>query len=190
MLYGQRLADSALMRIGLNIVRHRLGTMSFRFRLGPFTFGRSGVRLSVWKRLFGFSIPLSREGRAFSRIGFGPFSWFFNGSPAPHGGEAELEKRLHALGNHERGAIKAFGCDLQFLEKIQRFGVPWRGVQERLKEELPGTFPNRDEIAYSLVPKAMDIVYGEQESAWKTEKRPSKSGNGYTTWIVIIETGA
>ena len=101
-----------------------------------------------------------------------------------------MEKRLHALGNHERAAIKAFGCDLQFLEMIQRFGVPWRGVQERLKEELPGTFPNRDEIAYSLVPKAMDIVYGEQESAWKTEKRPSKSGNGYTTWIVIIETGA
>jgi hypothetical protein len=163
--------------------------MSFRFRLGPFTFGRSGVRLSLWSRLFGFSIPLSGEGRAFSRIGFGPFRWFFNGSPAPQGGEAELEKRLHTLGSHERAAIKAFGCDLQFLEKIQQFGVPWRGVQERLKEELPDTVPNRNDVAYSLVPKAMDIVFGEQESAWKTEKRPSKSGNGYTTWIVTIETG-
>ena len=65
-----------------------------------------------------------------------------------------------------------------------------RGVQERLKEEIPDTLSNQEEIAYSLVPKAMDIVFGEQESAWKTEKRPSKSGNGYTTWIVTIEADA
>jgi hypothetical protein len=36
------------------------------------------------------------------------------------------------------------------------------------------------------VPKAMDIVFGQQKTAWKTEKRPAKSGRGYTTWIVII----
>jgi hypothetical protein len=27
---------------------------------------------------------------------------------------------------------------------------------------------------------------GQQETAWKTEKRPAKSGSGYTTWIVVI----
>jgi hypothetical protein len=133
---------------------------------------------------------LSGKGRSFSKIGIGPFSWFFNGSSAPHGGEAELEKRLHTLGSYERAAIKAFGFDLQFLEKIRKFGVPWRGVQERLKEELPGTVSNRNDIAYSLVPKAMDVVFGEQEAAWKTKKRPSKSGNGSTTWIVLIRSGA
>jgi len=36
----------------------------------------------------------------------------------------------------------------------------------------------------------MDAVFGQQDTVWKTEKRPSKSGNGFTTWIVIIKTGA
>jgi len=94
------------------------------------------------------------------------------------------------LGSYEGEAIKAFRSDRQFLEKLRRYGVPWRGVQERLKEELPNLLSDRDKIAYGLVPKAMDVVFGEQETAWKTERRPSKSGSGYTTWIVIIETGA
>jgi len=93
-------------------------------------------------------------------------------------------------GSYEEIAIKAFRSDQQFLEKIRRYGVPWRGVQERLKEELPDLLSDRDNIAYGLVPKAMEAVFGQQETGWKTERRPSKSGSGYTTWIVIVETGA
>jgi hypothetical protein len=59
----------------------------------------------------------------------------------------------------------------------------------RLKEELPDLLSDRDKIADGLVPKTMDAVFGQQETAWKTERRPSKSGSGYTTWIVIIKTG-
>ena len=44
---------------------------------------------------------------------------------------------------------------------------------------------DRDQIAYGLVPKAMNAVFGEQTVAWGTEKRPAKSGTGFTTWIVI-----
>jgi hypothetical protein len=106
------------------------------------------------------------------------------------GGEAEVEKEKHMLDSYEEAAIEAFRSDRQFLEKLQRYGVPWRGVQERLKEEVPDLLSDRDKIAYSLVPKAMDAVFGQQETAWKTERRPSKSGSGYTTWIVIVETGA
>jgi len=51
--------------------------MSFRFRLGPFTFGRSGVRLSLWRRGTGFSVPLSGKGRAFGKTTVGPVSWYF-----------------------------------------------------------------------------------------------------------------
>ena len=169
--------------------------MSFRFRLGPFTFGRTGTRLSLWSRGTGFLIPVSgKKGRSFGKIGFGPFSWFFRGSPAAppaaHGGEAEAENNQHRLGSYDGAAIKAFGSDQQFLEKLRQYGVPWRGVQERLKEELPDQLIDRDKIAYRLVPKAMDAVFGQQNAAWKTEKRPPKSGSGFTTWIVIIETGA
>lgn len=88
--------------------------------------------------------------------------------------------------SYEDAAIKAFRSDSQFLDQLRRFGKPWRGVQERLKEELPDLLSDRDKIAYGLVPKAMNAVFGQQETAWKTEKRPAKSGSGYTTWIVVI----
>ena len=54
--------------------------MGFRFRIGPFTFGRSGTRLSLWRSGAGVSVPLSRKGRSFGKIGFGPLSWYFGGS--------------------------------------------------------------------------------------------------------------
>jgi uncharacterized protein len=63
--------------------------------------------------------------------------------------------------------------------------MPWRGVQERLKEELPHHLGSVDSIAYGLVPKAMSAVFGPQGAAWITEKRPSKSGSGLTTWVVV-----
>ena len=107
-------------------------------------------------------------------------------APAAGGDEAEVEEEQDVLGSYEDAAIKAFRSDSQFLDQIRRFGKPWRGVQERLKEELPDLLSDRDKIAYGLVPKAMNAVFGQQETAWKTEKRPSKSGSGYTTWIVLI----
>ncbi len=169
--------------------------MRFRFRLGPFTFGRGGTRLSLWRRGTGVSIPLSgKKGRSFGKVGVGPISGFFGGSPTTQNGKQDSqaygEKKEHKLGSYEGAAISAFGSDRQFLERLRHYGVPWRGVQERLKEELPERLFDRDNIAYRLVPKAMDAVFGQQNSAWKTEKRPSKSGNGFTTWIVIIKTGA
>ena len=165
--------------------------MSIRFRLGPFTFGRTGARFSLWGRGSGVSIPLSRKGRSFGKISFGPFSWFFGGaSTAPTAtcddNDVAAEKELGGLGSYEDAAIMALRSDEQLLMKLRRYGVPWRGVQECLKVGLPENLADRDSIAYGLVPRAMDAVFGKQEAAWKTERRPSKSGNGYTTWIVII----
>lgn len=94
------------------------------------------------------------------------------------------------LGSCEGAAIKAFQSDRKFLNRLRQYGVPWRGVQERLKEDLPEDLFDRDNIAYRLVPKGMDAVFGQQNTAWKTEKRTAKSGNGSTTWIVIIKTDA
>lgn len=54
--------------------------MGFRFRIGPFTFGRTGIRLSLWRFGTGLSISLFGKGRSFSKIGFGPLSWHFSGS--------------------------------------------------------------------------------------------------------------
>ncbi len=53
--------------------------MSRRFRLGPLTFGKTGTRLSMWRRGSGFSVPLfSKKNRAFAKIKLGMFSFYFN----------------------------------------------------------------------------------------------------------------
>jgi len=54
--------------------------MRTRIRIGPFTFGSSGVRLSPWSKGTGFSIPLfNRNARSFGKIRLGPFSFYFGG---------------------------------------------------------------------------------------------------------------
>ena len=160
--------------------------MGFRFRLGPFTFGRSGARLSVGRRGVGLSIPLTGRGRTFGRIGFGPFNWYFGGTQAAASDARSGDEGSNQTTPYEIAAIEALRSDQEFIERLRRFGVPWRGVQERLKEEFPHLIPDRDKMAYALVPKALDSVFGPQEKGWTTEKRPSKSGKGNTTWIVTL----
>ena len=54
--------------------------MRTRIRIGPFTFGRSGTRLSPWRGGTGFSIPLfNRNARSFGKIKLGIFSFYFKG---------------------------------------------------------------------------------------------------------------
>lgn len=161
--------------------------MGFRLRLGPFTFGRSGIRLSLWLGGVGFSAPLFGKGRTYGKVGIGPLSWY--GQSGERRVAVPVEKRSgagpHPFTREEVAAIEAFGADQRFLERLQQYGMPWRGVQERLKEELPPDFSERDSIAYDLVPRAMGAIFGDQGGVWTTEKRPSKSGSGSTTWIVV-----
>lgn len=168
--------------------------MRFRFRIGPFTFGRSGTRLSLWSRGSGLSVPLTGKGQTFGKIGIGPLSGYFGGSPTVSPSESndedELQKRAPELLPYEDVAIEALRSDGEFLRRLQEQGAPWRGIQERLKQSLPSGVPNQDQIAYELVPKAMDHIFGLQGAAWTTEKRPSKRTDGYTTWIVAIDAGA
>jgi hypothetical protein len=157
--------------------------MGFRFRLGPFTFGRSGTRLSLWGGGMGVSVPLSGKGRAYGKVGVGPVSW--TGTLEDGRSSKAADQQPRALTDVEAAAVEALRADQDFLRRLQRNGLPWRGVQERLKEELPHHLPDRHGIAYALVPTAMNAVIGPQGTAWTTAKRRSKIGSGTTTWIVV-----
>lgn len=55
--------------------------MGLRFRLGLFTFGKTGIRLSLFRRGSGVSIPMmgSRSRPAgFGTARLGPFRWYSN----------------------------------------------------------------------------------------------------------------
>jgi len=72
------------------------------------------------------------------------------------------------------------------LDRIRRNGMPWKGVQMELFGALPKVLDEqeRDKLAYRLVPRAMNELFGNEQ--WETERRPSKSkGGGLTTWIVV-----
>ncbi|PYY10990.1 MAG: ATPase [Acidobacteria bacterium] len=72
------------------------------------------------------------------------------------------------------------------LDRIRRNGMPWKGVQMELFGALPKVLDEqeRDKLAYRLVPRAMNELFGNER--WETERRPSKSkGGGLTTWIVV-----
>ncbi|HRZ27104.1 MAG TPA: hypothetical protein P5295_09880 [Spirochaetota bacterium] len=172
--------------------------MSWRLRIGPFTFGRTGTRLSIWQGGTGFSIPLSKKGSSFGKIKLGPFSYFFSNYNRKRQVKDNKEyisqdKKNVCISKDENqegisfetAAIDSLKSDREFIEKIRKNGLPWRGIQERLKDEIPEDISNRDNVAYGLVPKAMNTIFGMQDYGWKTEKRPSKSTNGETTWIVI-----
>jgi len=131
-------------------------------------------------------VPLSGKGEPLGKISVGPVSWYSERStkdqptplPVDESGSIEAEPFEHV-------AILAFQADQQFLQRVRRFGMPWRGIQEQLKGALPEKLSNPDEIAYRLVPTALDATFGQQGVAWSTESRPSKSGTGKTTWVIV-----
>ena len=49
-----------------------------------------------------------------------------------------------------------------------------------LAEQLPETLDDRDNIAYKLVAKAMNEIFGRQDEAWHTVKKPGKTGRTVT----------
>lgn len=74
--------------------------MRTRFRIGPFTFGKGGTRLSLWRGGTGMSIPLfRRDARSYAKVKLGMFSFFFN--------DKQIEKR-------------SIQTDSQIIEKIKK----------------------------------------------------------------------
>ncbi|MCV6611200.1 MAG: hypothetical protein OIF55_10565 [Amphritea sp.] len=155
--------------------------MKLRFRIGPFTFGKGGTRLSIWKGGTGVSIPLSDDGgESLAKVKIGPVSAYFN--------SARKEKVLEQFPSNEACAVDLLLSDRTLMGRLEKNGVPWRGLQECLKEALPLDQKDRNDAAFRLVPKVMNAAFGPQNEAWKTEKRPAKSGNGDTTWIVLYKS--
>ena len=166
--------------------------MGFRFRIGPFTFGRTGARLSLWNRGTGISVPLTGDKKStFGKVKVGPLSYHFNekkGKKKKNTAETGFSPKrdnTQNLNPHEEKAIEIIAGDKIFINKLISQGFPWRGIQERIKEELPTDLAERDKVAYNLVPKSMEIIFGKQNHKWSAEKRASKSGTGFTTWVVI-----
>lgn len=92
----------------------------------------------------------------------------------------DLGEAVDVMANIEARAIDVLRSHHETNSRLQsKDGLPWRAIQEVLKNALPEQLDDRDQIAYNLVPKALNSIFGPQDTAWESHKHPT-SGK---TWV-------
>ena len=87
---------------------------------------------------------------------------------------------VDVMANIEQQAIETLRVDTGLKEKIESSeGVAWGAIKAFLLEHLPPHLDDRDQLAYRLVKKSMDALYGSQEQNWETYRHPQRN----TTYV-------
>lgn len=73
----------------------------------------------------------------------------------------------------ENRAIRALEDNLDLIRRLRADGVPWGGLKAFLRDQLPESMEGRDDIAYNLVAKALNQIFGRQNDAWHTFRHPA-----------------
>ncbi len=93
--------------------------------------------------------------------------------------ETEPSDNLAAM---EESAIKMFSENADFIEKIRGTGVAWGSIKAFFLQVLPQNVDDREALAFRMVAKAMDHVFGKQDEAWHSFKNPKN--------VTYVKTGA
>lgn len=94
--------------------------------------------------------------------------------------EAEETESVDVMANIELQAIEALTSNAEIRRKIESDeGMPWYGVQKFLMDAVLVHIEDRQQLAYNMLPKVLDAVYGTQGRSWETFKNPSTG----KTWI-------
>ncbi len=95
--------------------------------------------------------------------------------------ESDIENRPDAKAAYEARAIEALRTDRALRERIESdSGVPWGTLKAFLGGKLPESMDDRDGIAFRLVIKAMNEIYGPQDEGWH-----SRRGTNNTTYVKL-----
>ena len=62
-------------------------------------------------------------------------------------------------------------------------GMAWGALNAFFKEVLPEDLDDRDHVAYRLVPKVLDELFGPQDEGWETYTPEGRT----TTWVRVID---
>lgn len=85
------------------------------------------------------------------------------------------------LATIEQRAIDAAKADEALMGRIRsEMGAAWGSIKAALYAALPKHLDDRDSIAYHLVRKFMDRIFGPQDKAWESYKN---SQRGYKTYV-------
>lgn len=81
-------------------------------------------------------------------------------------------------------AIDAIRNDARFQTGMSGDGITWGVAKHILKESLPDTIEDKDDLAYQMVADAMNEILGPQGRGWHTERKLVKSAGKDKVWIV------
>ena len=71
-------------------------------------------------------------------------------------------------------AIAALRAETRLMTKLESSeGAAWGSIKAFFLEHLPEHLDDRDQMAYQLVKKAMDEIFGTQDDVWETFRNPS-----------------
>ncbi len=83
---------------------------------------------------------------------------------------------VDVMANFEQQAIDTLRADSELKGKIEApEGVAWGTIKAFLLEHLPPHLDDRDQLAYRLVKKSMDALYGSQDQDWETYRHPQRN---------------
>jgi hypothetical protein len=85
----------------------------------------------------------------------------------------EEPEPIDVMAEIEAEAIAALRSESQLIAKLESTdGAAWGSVKAFFVEKLPQHLDDKDQLAYRLVKKAMEEIFGGQEQAWETFKNP------------------
>jgi hypothetical protein len=94
--------------------------------------------------------------------------------------DESIDDSVDVFANVEAEAIAALQRDDELKDKISSSGCPWGKLNAFFAQHLPELLEDRSDVAFRLVPKALDRVFGEQEAGgWHTFKHPVTN----KTWV-------
>jgi hypothetical protein len=73
-----------------------------------------------------------------------------------------------------KNAIKTVASDLDLQKSLNAEHATWGVVKYKLRDALPDTLQDRDELAYQLIPEFLDSFFGKGN--WHTEKKLTRKG--------------
>jgi uncharacterized protein len=84
----------------------------------------------------------------------------------------------------EQMAIEALRQDQRLIARLRGDGAAWGSLKAFFRDRLPSQLDDPGGVAYRLVPKAMNEIFGEQGQAWDTFTHPERG----TTYIKAYTT--
>jgi hypothetical protein len=94
--------------------------------------------------------------------------------------ERQEAEPVDVMAKLDQQAIEALRSNGEIRKKLESDdGMPWYGVQRFLMDAVLVHVEDRQQLAYNMLPKVLDAVYGSQGQSWETFKNPSTG----KTWI-------